>query len=176
MTLILILVSLLSAVVIFVFIQPQNFTITRSRIIPAPANVLFERVNNLHYWNNWSPWAKLDPNAKNTFSGPDAGMDATLSWQGNNKVGSGSMVITQSKPDDFIHLRLDFLKPMKATNIAQFTFQPEGNQTKVTWTMSGKNNFIGKLFNLLVNCDKMVGKQFEEGLANLQENVMGLAQ
>lgn len=148
--------------------QPDEFRITRSLLIPVPASAIFPHINNLHKWEAWSPWAKLDPNAKNTFEGPEEGAGSKMSWAGNNKVGVGSMTITESKANESIQFQLDFLKPMKASNKAEFTFQPDGNQTQVTWSMSGTNNFMAKLIGLIMNCDKMVGGQFEQGLASLK--------
>jgi len=113
----------------------------------------------------------LDPNSKSTFEGPAEGVGAKMSWAGNNKVGVGSMAITESRPSEFIQFKLEFQKPMQATNIAEFSFKPEGDQTNVTWTMMGTNNFMGKVMGLVMNCDKMVGGQFEQGLASLKEVV-----
>jgi len=148
--------------------QPSDFKVTRSGIVSAPASAIFPHVNNLQKWEAWSPWAKLDPNAKNSFEGPSEGVGAKMSWAGNNKVGVGSMTIMESRPDEFVQFKLEFQKPMQASNIAEFIFKPEGDQTAVTWTMSGTNNFMGKVMNLVMNCDKMVGGQFEKGLADLR--------
>lgn len=151
--------------------QPGEFKLSRSTKIPAPPEQVFPHVNDLHKWEAWSPWAKLDPNAKNSFSGPDAGAGAAMAWEGNCKIGVGKMTITESQPGRIIRFRLDFEKPMKATNTAEFTFLPDGGQTCVTWSMAGKNSFGGKMFGLLMNCEKMVGGQFEQGLANLKSLV-----
>ena len=151
--------------------QPDNFSVTRSCNIPAPASAIFPHVNNLPNWHAWSPWAKLDPNATTTFAGPIEGLDAKMSWSGNNKIGVGSMTITESQPNDYIKFKLDFLKPMQATNFAEFTFKTEGEQTTVTWSMTGVNNFMGKVMGLIMNCEKMVGGQFEKGLADLTKVV-----
>jgi Polyketide cyclase / dehydrase and lipid transport len=157
-------------IVVFVLAsrQPDDFKISRAGNISATASAIFPHVNTLQKWDAWSPWAKLDPNAKNSFEGPAEGVGAKMSWAGNNKVGVGSMTITESRPSDFVQFKLEFLKPMKATNTAEFTFKPEGDQTKVTWTMTGTNNFMGKVMGLIMNCDKMVGGQFEQGLAALK--------
>jgi hypothetical protein len=155
--------------VIVVALQPAEFRIVRSSApISAPPVVVFGQVNDLHKWQAWSPWAKLDPDAKNTFSGPPAGDGAAFAWAGNSNVGEGSMTITESRPNEFVRFRLDFLKPFKGTNTAEFTFKPEGDQTVVTWSMAGRYNFITKAIGLFMNCDKMVGGQFEKGLADLK--------
>ncbi len=153
---------------IVVAVQPTQFSISRSATIAAPSATVFAYVNDFHNWEAWSPWAKMDPNAKNTYSGPDAGMGAGFAWSGNNKVGAGRMIITESRPNELIHINLEFERPMKAVNLTEFTFKPDGAQTVVTWTMSGKNSFMGKLFGLIVNCNKMVGGQFEKGLARIK--------
>jgi hypothetical protein len=110
----------------------------------------------------------MDPACKNTYEGPPAGTSANFAWAGNKKVGEGRMTITESQPADLIRIRLEFLKPFKATNTAEFTFQPEAGQTVVTWSIFGKNNFMGKAFGLIMNYDKMVGGDFEKGLASLK--------
>ncbi len=151
--------------------QADEFRVSRSALISAPPQALYEQVNNLRRWNAWSPWARLDPNAKNDFAGPKEGAGAIMRWAGNSKVGEGAMMITESTPVELVRLRLDFLKPFKATNTAEFAFMPQGQQTLVTWSMAGRKNFISKLMGLIMNCEKMVGKQFDQGLRNLEEVV-----
>ncbi|AEG00528.1 SRPBCC family protein [Methylomonas methanica] len=157
--------------VLFVLIvsrRPADFQVVRSAVMAAPAPLVFEQVNNLKKWDAWSPWAKLDPNAHNAFEGPEAGVGAVMRWAGNNKIGEGSMTIVDSLPGEFIRFKLAFLKPFKATNTAEFTFKAEGDQTLVTWRMFGSNNFIGKAMSLFMNCDAMVGGQFEQGLTAMK--------
>ena len=166
-----ILLALVFIAILFAIViagRPDEFTVTRAVNISAPPERIFARVNDLHQWETWSPWAKLDPNAKNSFSGADLGKGAAMTWDGNNKVGAGKLTITDSQPVESIRLRLDFLRPMKAINTAEFTFRPAGNQTAVTWSMAGKNNFFFKAFGLFANCDKMIGGDFEKGLASLK--------
>ena len=148
--------------------QPDEFTVSRSAKISAPPEKVFPHVNDLHQWEAWSPWAKLDPNVKNTYEGPASGVGTAMAWSGNNKVGMGKMTITESKPGETVGLRLEFEKPMKATNAVEFGFKPEGGQTVVVWSMTGKNSFAGKLFGLLMNCEKMCGGMFEKGLSSLK--------
>lgn len=164
----LVILALLAVAAAFIAMQPTEFSIQRSALIAAPAEQLFAQVNDLQAWAAWSPWAKLDPQAKNNFEGPQAGVGAAMSWSGNNKVGEGLMTVTDSQPHSRVSYRLDFRKPMVATSQAEFTFAPQAGQTLVTWRMSGSNNFMGKAMNLVMNCDKMVGGQFEAGLANLR--------
>ena len=162
------LAAVIVILLIVVAMQPADFRITRTAVIPAPPAAVFEQINDFQKWNAWSPWAKLDPNVKNSFDGPRAGVGAKFSWSGNNEVGEGSMKITASKPSESVVMDLVFTKPMAATNLTEFTLKPEGSGTSVTWAMSGKNGFMGKAFSLFVNCDKMVGTQFEKGFENLK--------
>lgn len=159
---------LLAVLFIVVSMQSPEFRITRQAVIPAPPAQVFAQVNDFHKWEAWSPWAKLDPNTKETFTGPASGKGATFAWAGNNEVGEGKMTITESKPDELILIDLEFIKPFQATNLTEFTFKPEGNQTLVTWTMSGRNNFVGKAMSMLMNCDKMIGGMFEKGFDNMK--------
>ena len=166
-------ILILAAIAVIIFIiaaamQPSDFCVTRSGTISAPASAVFAQVNDLQKWDAWSPWAKLDPEARNSFEGPASGIGAIMRWAGNNKVGEGSMTIVESRPDDFIRFKLEFLKPFTATNTAEFTFTSENDQTIVTWCMYGKNNFMGKAMGLIMSCEKMVGGQFEKGLATLK--------
>lgn len=173
---ILLALAALVVVTILVFVavvamQPSEFRIVRSATIPAPAAEVFTQVNDFHNWEAWSPWAKLDPAAKISFAGPSAGTGAIFQWSGNNEVGERSMTITESRPHELIRIRLDFVKPFEDTATEEFTFKPEGDKTTVTWTMFGKNNFMAKAFCLFMNMDKMIGGQFEEGLANMKSVV-----
>jgi uncharacterized protein YndB with AHSA1/START domain len=167
-----ILIALAAVLVVFlilVSLQPSDFRVTRSATIPAPPSAVFPHVNDLHNWSAWSPWAKMDPNAKTTFEGPSSGVGAIMRWtSANDEVGEGSMTITESRPNEQVVFRLDFIKPFPGTNTAEFLFMPVNNQTLVTWSMSGKKNFIMKAFGLFINCDKMVGGTFEQGLDNLK--------
>ena len=166
-----ILLALTFIAIIFIVVvagQPCEFKVSRSAKIAAPPEKIFPHVNDLHLWQAWSPWAKMDPNSKSTFTGPVSGIGSAMAWAGNRQVGEGKMTITDSQPFQSIHLRLEFLKPMTATNMAEFSFKPDGGGTSVTWAMAGKNNFMGKIFGLFVNCDQMVGGQFEKGLASLK--------
>jgi hypothetical protein len=147
--------------------QSSEFSVSRSILTSAPREAVFAQVNDLHRWQIWSPWTKLDLAAKNTYEGPAAGVGAVFAWDGNNKVGAGRMEIIDSRAPELIRFKLEFLRPMKATNIAEFTFKPLGNQTQVTWTMGGSRPFVGKVFGLFVNCDKMCGGMFEKGLADM---------
>ena len=148
--------------------RPDEFKVLRATKISAPPEQVFPHVDELRKWDAWSPWAKIDPNCKMTYAGPSAGVDASHSWAGNNKVGEGRMTITESRASELVGFKLEFLRPFKATNAAEFTFKAVGNQTEVTWSMTGKNNLFFKVFGLFMDCDTMVGKDFEKGLASLK--------
>lgn len=169
-TILIVLVIAVGGVLFMASRQPDEFRVTRSAVLKAPPAAVFEQVNDLTKWQAWSPWARMEPLAKTEFSGPKSGKDAVFKWTGK-KTGQGIMTITESRPGEFIRLRLEFLKPMQATNTAEFTFAPEGAQTRVTWTMYGPNKLMNKVVNLVMNCEKMVGGQFEQGLSFLKEVV-----
>ncbi len=165
-----ILIGVAILIVVFVIVvatRPSRFSITRSAQIAAPPPVVFEQVNDFHKWSAWSPWEHKDPAMKRTFEGPAAGRGAVYKWAGNKEVGEGGMTITESRPSDLIRIRLEFLKPFAATNTTEFTFKPQGQATNVVWTMTGTNNFMGKLFCMFMDMDKMVGGDFEKGLAGM---------
>ena len=166
-----ILIGLAVLVVVFIIVvatRPDSFRVTRSTVVSAPAEFVFAQVNDLHKWEAWNPWGKLDPACKMTYEGPAAGTGAGYTWAGNKKVGEGRMTITESRPNELIRFNLEFLKPFKANNTAEFNFTFDGNQTTVAWSMAGKRNFVFKAFGLFVDCDKMVGRDFERGLADLK--------
>lgn len=164
-------VVVLAALAAFVATQPGEFQVTRSATIVAPAPAVFVQVNELRKWPAWSPWAKKDPQMKQAYEGPPAGTGAVTSWVGNKDVGEGRMTIVESRPAELIRFKLEFLEPFAATNSAEFTFQPEGGGTRVTWTMQGQSNFIGKALHLAFDFDKMIGADFEQGLAGIKRIV-----
>jgi len=164
------------AVIVAVFIgmvamQPSEFRIVRTAIISAPAAAIFAQVNDFHKWEAWSPYEKLDPAMKRTYEGAPVGTGAIYTWAGNSDVGEGRTTIIESRPNELIQIKLEMFKPFAVTNTAEFTFKPESDQTAVTWSLTGKNNFIAKGIGLFMNMDKMVGDQFEQGLADLKSVV-----
>lgn len=166
-----ILIGLAAIIVVFlvvVALQPTDFRITRSVAIAAPAETVFAQINDFHKWEGWSPWEKMDLTMKKTFEGPSEGVGAVYGWIGNDKVGEGRMTITESRPSELIAIKLEFMKPFAATNVTEFTLMSAGNQTEVKWSMVGKNNFMAKAFCLFMDMDKMVGGDFEKGLAALK--------
>lgn len=166
----LIIILLIGAFLFYVSTRPDVFLVSRSEVMNASQETVFGQVNDLLKWKAWSPWEKMDPGATGAIEGPTYGTGARVSWKGK-KTGEGNMLITESEPYSRIVMRLEFIKPMKAINQTVFTFTPEGSGTRMTWTMSGPNTFIGKLVSFFMDCDKMVGNQFEEGLASIKQIV-----
>src|SRR3954471_18468555 len=165
-----ILIGLTALILLFFIVvstRPADFRVERSATIAGSPGALFEQVNDHHKFAVWNPFLKLDPNVKNTYSGPDSGVGAVCSWEGNSNIGAGSSTIIESKPGELVRMRMDWKRPMEGTSTVDFTFKPEGDKTVVTWAMYGKNGFMGKLFSVFMDCDKMCGPQFERGLANL---------
>jgi len=163
-----IVVAAIAILVIVIATRPSDFALARTSTMAAPAATVFAQVNDFHKWTAWSPWENIDPALKREYSGPDAGAGAHYHWIGNSKVGEGQMTITESKPGELVRIKLEFIKPFAATNDTTFTFKPEANGTLVTWTMTGKNGFMSKAFDLFMNMDKMVGRDFEKGLASMK--------
>ena len=154
-----------------VVMQPSEFYVARSILISAAPATIFAQVNDFHKWETWNPWGKVDPAVKQTYDGAPAGTGAIYTWAGNREVGEGRMTLTESHPSELIGIKLEFFKPFAATNVAKFTFKPEGQQTLVTWTMKGNKNFMAKAIHLFINMDKMIGGQFEKGLASMKSIV-----
>lgn len=158
-------------VVVFVTVvamQPSEFKIERSAVMPASPTSLFGLVNDFREWKEWSPWANLDPAMKETYEGASSGEGSVYSWAGNDEVGEGRMTITESRPDEYIKISLEFLEPFPSSNTTEFTFTPQGDQSVVRWSMSGENNFMAKAFSLFVDMDQLVGADFEKGLAQMR--------
>jgi hypothetical protein len=153
---------------VVVALQPSEYRVTRQATMAAPAAPVFEQVNEFRKWQAWSPWEHLDPAMKRSFEGPPAGPGAIYRWTGNSDVGEGSMTILESRAPELVRIELHFIKPFDSKASNEFLFKAEGNQTLVTWTMSGKNDFVGKAFCLFMNMDKMVGADFEKGLAAMK--------
>jgi len=161
-------VAVVAVFLIVVALQPSEYRIERSAAVAAPAADVFAQVNDFHKWEAWSPWAKLDPAAKNSFDGAAAGVGAGFAWEGNDKVGVGRMTITESKPAERIAIKLEFLKPFPDVALTEFTFKGDGKQTALTWAMSGHKHYLSKMMCLFMNMDTMVGGEFEKGLASIK--------
>lgn len=161
-------VAILAILVGVIALQPSDVHVERSASMAAPAADVFAQVNDFHKWEAWSPWAKIDPAAKVTYEGPASGVGAAFAWDGNDQVGAGKMTITESKPSEHIVIRLDFFKPFAGTDTTEFLFKSDGKQTTTTWIMTGKKNFVSKAICMFVDMDKMVGGQYEKGLAAIK--------
>lgn len=148
--------------------RPDAFSVHRSANIAAPPEQIYPLIANLKTMNTWSPFADPDPNIKISYSGPEAGIGASHTWSGNAKVGEGKIEITEAQAPCNVALRLQMVKPMRADNRVEFTLQPVGKATNVTWQMSGKQPLLAKFMTLFMDCDKIVGSQFEKGLSNLK--------
>jgi len=165
---------ILMAPAVFVQTRPDRFHIERSATINASSATIFPHINNFHRWAAWSPFEKMDPQLQRSYAGPAAGIGAAYSWVGNSKVGEGSMKITESTPTRTVGIALEFLKPFKASNVATFTLTPEATgATRVTWAMDGQNTFVSKAMSLFMSMDRMIGGEFEKGLASLKGIVEG---
>jgi uncharacterized protein YndB with AHSA1/START domain len=163
-----VIVVLIAGVLAFATTKPDTFTVQRSTTIKAPPEKIFAVVNDFHRWVDWSPWEKLDPAMKRTLGGAESGKGATYAWEGNGKAGAGRMEIIESAPASKVGIQLDFIKPFEGHNVAEFTLTPQGDSTQVNWVMRGPTPFVSKLMQVFVSLDTMIGKDFDEGLANLK--------
>jgi hypothetical protein len=148
--------------------KPDTFSVQRSATIKAPPEKIMPLISDFHNWPAWSPWEKLDPNMQRTLTGAPNGKGAIYEWQGNSDVGRGRMEITDYAAPNSVTIKLDFLEPMAMSNMTQFVLTPQGDSTNVTWNMNGPMPFISKIISVFVSMDKMVGKDFEKGLAQMK--------
>ena len=162
------LVVVIAGVFIYAATKPDTFRVARSIAINAPADKVFPLIDDFHQWAQWSPYEHKDPAMKRTFGATTKGRGATYAWDGNGQVGAGDMTITDSAPASHVAIRLNMVKPISASNEVSFTLQPQGNATQVTWSMQGPAPFISKVMQVFFNMDKMVGGDFEVGLAKLK--------
>ena len=148
--------------------QPSHFQVRRSATISAPPERIFGLISDFHRWDAWSPYEKLDPAMRRRFSGADRGVGSVYQWEGNSKAGKGRMEIVEAPAQSRVAIKLDFEKPFEAHNVATFTLEPRGATTDVTWSMDGPTPYVGKIIHLFVDMDRLVGRDFETGLANLK--------
>ena len=166
--LLIVVLVLILACVAFVAGRPGRYHIERTVAVAAPPHAVYAELQDFHRWTAWSPWEGLDPKLQRRYSGADTGVGAVYEWQGDDKVGEGRMTITESRPHEFIRFKLEFVKPFASTCTTEFSFRPQGDQTLISWTMMGKNNFLSKAMGLCMNCDKIVGGQFDQGLVSMK--------
>ena len=166
-------VVLLAALVLFALTRPNRFEVRRTASIRAPADRIFPLLTDFQRWGAWSPYEKKDPAMRRTFSGAATGRSAVYAFEGNGQIGAGRLEITEASPSSRVALTLDMIKPMKGHNEIEFTLQPTGDSTMVTWAMRGSSPFLAKVMHLFFNMDRMIGRDFETGLANLKANAEG---
>ncbi len=157
-----------AVVLVLAATKPDTFRVQRATSIKAPPEKIFALINDLRGWGAWSPYEKKDPAMKRTYSGEPSGKGAVYAWDGDKNVGQGRMEITDTSPPSKIVIKLDFIKPFEGHNIAEFTMVPQGDSTNVTWAMYGPTPYFAKIIHVVFNMDRMVGNDFETGLANLK--------
>jgi len=167
-TIAIIVVALIAAVLVYASTKPDTFRVERSASIKAPPEKVFALLNDFQRWDAWSPWEKKDPAMKRTFSVVTSGKGAQYAWEGNWEVGQGRMEIAESVPPSKVAIKLDFAKPFEAHNLVEFTLEPKGDVTNITWVMQGNTPYFVKIIHVFLNMDSIVGKDFETGLANLK--------
>ena len=144
------------------------YTVERTTIINAPAEKVYAQIVDFHNWRAWSPWDDLDPDMQRSYSGADSGVGAAYAWSGNRKAGEGKMEITEAVEPSTVQIALDFLKPFKSSSTTTFNLKPQGDTTKVTWTMTGPKTLMTRVMGVFKSMDKMVGPDFEKGLTQLK--------
>jgi uncharacterized protein YndB with AHSA1/START domain len=165
----LVLAVAIAIVLIFAMTKPDTFRVERAAAIEAPPERIFALIDDFHHWGSWSPWEGRDPAMKRSFEGAAGGKGAIYAWEGNKNVGTGRMEILSAVPSSTIVIKLDFIKPFEAHNTAEFTLLPQGGATAVTWAMHGPASFMHRMMEVFMNMDRMIGKDFEAGLANLKK-------
>jgi uncharacterized protein YndB with AHSA1/START domain len=165
---VLLVIVLILALLVFAATRPDSFSVQRSTTIQAAATKVWPLLTDFHRWPEWSPWEKLDPAMQRTHSGAASGVGAIYEWTGNKKVGAGRMEITGAEAPRKVNIKLDFLRPFKSQNVTEYTLADKGGATEVIWTMAGPATFVTKLMGVFVSMDKMIGKDFEEGLAKMK--------
>jgi Polyketide cyclase / dehydrase and lipid transport len=161
-------VVLVAGVLAYAATKPDSIRVQREATIKAAPEEIFALINDFRSWGAWSPYEKKDPAMKRSFSGAASGTGAVYEWAGNGNVGQGRMEIMESSSPSKVAIKLDFIKPIEGHNIAEFTLEPDGDVTRVTWAMYGPSPYIGKIISVFLDMDRMIGKDFEAGLANLK--------
>lgn len=163
-----VLVLAVAGVLLYAATKPDTFQVQRRATIAAPPERVFALIDDFHRWGEWSPWEKLDPAMTRTFEGPASGTGAVYAWKGNKDVGQGRMEIAESTPPSRIAIKLDFIEPMESNNVTEFVLAPKDGGTEVTWTMRGPSPYLTKVMDTVVGMDRLIGKDFEAGLANMK--------
>lgn len=165
---IVVVVVLVAALLAYAATKPDTFSVRRATSIKAPPEKIFPLLNDLRSFALWSPYEKKDPAMKRTYSGPASGKGAAYEWDGDKNVGKGRLEIADTSPPSKVTIKLDMIKPFEAHNIVEFTLEPKGDSTNVTWAMNGQVPFIAKVVHVFLDMDRMVGQDFETGLASLK--------
>jgi hypothetical protein len=165
------LAAIIALVLLIAMFKSDDFRVKRSLKMAAPASKAFAQVNDLHCMNAWNPFLKLDPTAKVAFEGAESGVGAVCTWDGNKNVGAGRQTIVETKPSEWVRMKLEFYRPFCGVNDVEFTFVPDGVDTIVTWSMVGKLNFMARLIGIFISMEKMCGNSFEKGLADVKSIV-----
>ena len=168
MTIAVVVAVAVASVLAFAAGKPDTFRVQRTTSIKAPPEKIFPLIDDFRSWVSWSPYENRDPDMQRTYGALTSGKGATYAWDGNRNVGQGNMEILDSAPPSKIRIKLDFIKPFEGHNTAEFTLEPAGDSTTVTWAMYGPQPFMAKFMTMFFNMDKMIGKDFEVGLANLK--------
>lgn len=168
-TILAVVVALIGAALIYASTRPDTFRLARSTAVNAPPEAIYPMIADFHRWTEWSPYETLDADLKRSYGGAENGVGATYAWEGK-KAGAGRMEIVDVTPPNLISIKLDFTKPFKASNMAEFSMRPEAGGTAVTWSMTGKQNLMSKVMGLFFSMDTFVGRDFETGLANIKRN------
>lgn len=161
-------VVLAGGLLIYAASKPDTFRVARTISIKAPPEKIYAMIEDFHKWGSWSPYEKKDPAMTRTYSGPESGLGSVYAWSGNSDIGQGRMEIVEATPSSKIAIKLDFMKPFEAHNVASFILEPKGEMTELTWAMDGPSPLISKVMGIFFNMDKMIGNDFEAGLANLK--------
>jgi hypothetical protein len=164
----LVVAAIIALVLVVAAVRPDSFRVERSLVIQAPPQRIYEQIQDFHRWQAWSPYEKLDPAMKREIAGAPSGVGAVYAWDGNRNAGAGRMEIVEAVPASRVRIRLDFQRPMENTSTAELDIVPEGNASRVTWAMHGPAPYVTRLFGLVFDMDKMIGKDLEEGLRNLE--------
>ena len=162
------LAAISALLLIVIAMRPNTYRVTRTATIAAPPERVFALINDYRKWADWSPWAKIDPNMKVTYSGAESGAGAAYAWVGNDVVGEGKMTTLESRPSEYMKIKLEFIKPFESNSVNEFTLKPDGAGTNVSWDMAGDANFMTKAFTLFSSMDSMVGPDFEKGLRQMK--------
>ena len=161
-------IAILAIILLMATLQPASFSVKRSTTIAAPPDKVAALIGDFRNWPAWSPWERLDPDMKRSFSGAQSGTGAVYSWEGNSDVGAGRMEITEMAAPSRIVIELNFIKPLASRNVTEFALQPQGQSTAVTWTMHGPMHFVMKIMGVFIDTDALIGRDFEKGLAQLK--------